>query len=302
MVGMASAEAANPRKDVPAAAKQVFWRITLFYVICLFLVGLLVPYSDKRLIGSSSVDAAASPFVIAIKNQGISGLPTVINVVILIAVLSVGNSDIYAASRSLSALADQGFLPKCFAYIDRMGRPLVSIIFCSIFALIAFIAESDKEGDVFNWLLALSGLAALFTWAGICLCHIRFRRALSAQGRSTDELSFKSPLGVYGSMWGFFICVIELISEFYVALFPIGSPPSAESFFESYLSFPIILSMYLGHKIWKRNWKIFIKPEDMDIDTGRREVDLELLKQEIADEKEAFRMKPWWYRTFKIFC
>ncbi|KAH9200019.1 amino acid permease-domain-containing protein [Zygosaccharomyces rouxii] len=293
MVGMAKRMSLLP---------LVFWRITLFYVICLFLVGLLVPYSDKRLIGSSSVDAAASPFVIAIKNQGISGLPTVINVVILIAVLSVGNSDIYAASRSLSALADQGFLPKCFAYIDRMGRPLVSIIFCSIFALIAFIAESDKEGDVFNWLLALSGLAALFTWAGICLCHIRFRRALSAQGRSTDELSFKSPLGVYGSMWGFFICVIELISEFYVALFPIGSPPSAESFFESYLSFPIILSMYLGHKIWKRNWKIFIKPEDMDIDTGRREVDLELLKQEIADEKEAFRMKPWWYRTFKIFC
>lgn len=302
MVGFASAEAANPRRDVPAAAKQVFWRITLFYVICLLLVGLLVPYTDKQLIGSSSVDATASPFVIAIRNQGISGLPTVINVVILIAVLSVGNTDIYAASRSLSALSDQGFLPKCFSYIDRMGRPLVGILVTSLFALIAFVAESDKEGEVFDWLLALSGLSALFTWASICLCHIRFRKALSVQGRSTDELAFASPIGVYGSIWGFFICVIELISAFYVAVFPIGTPPNAKDFFQSYLSFVLIFCMYLAHKIWKRNWKIFIKGRDMDIDTGRREADLEVLKLEIADEKNQLKSRPWWFKTYKFFC
>merc|ERR1711868_279317 len=100
LVGLAAAETSNPRKSLPKATKQVFWRITLFYVVSLVLVGCLVPYTDPRLgLGSSSVDARASPFVIAIKNQGVSGLPSVMNVVIMIAVLSVGNSSVFASSR-----------------------------------------------------------------------------------------------------------------------------------------------------------------------------------------------------------
>src|SRR6201996_3438534 len=69
LVGLAAAETSNPRKSLPRAAKQVFWRITLFYIVSLTLVGLLVPYTDARLLGGdSTADAKASPFVIAIQN------------------------------------------------------------------------------------------------------------------------------------------------------------------------------------------------------------------------------------------
>ncbi|EJS42855.1 gap1p [Saccharomyces arboricola H-6] len=302
LVGLASSESAEPRKSVPKAAKQVFWRITLFYILSLLMVGLLVPYNDPNLIGASSVDAAASPFVIAIKTHGIKGLPSVVNVVILIAVLSVGNSAIYACSRTMVALSEQSFLPQIFAYVDRKGRPLVGIAVTSAFGLIAFVAASNKEAEVFNWLLSLSGLSSLFTWGGICICHIRFRKALTAQGRNLDELSFKSPTGVAGSYWGLFMVVIMFIAQFYVALFPVGSSPSAEGFFEAYLSFPLVMAMYFGHKIYKRNWKLFIPAEDMDIDTGRREVDLELLKQEIAEEKAILATKPRWFRIWNFWC
>lgn len=302
LVGLASSESVEPRKSVPKAAKQVFWRITLFYILSLLMIGLLVPYNDPSLIGASSVDAAASPFVIAITTHGIKGLPSVVNVVILIAVLSVGNSAIYACSRTMVALAEQRFLPEIFAYVDRKGRPLVGIAVTSAFGLIAFVAASKKEGEVFNWLLALSGLSSLFTWGGICICHIRFRKALAAQGRNLDELSFKSPTGVWGSYWGLFMVIIMFIAQFYVALFPVGDSPSAEGFFEAYLSFPLVMAMYIGHKIYKRNWKIFIPAEEMDIDTGRREVDLELLKQEIAEEKAILATKPRWYRIWNFWC
>ncbi|CCC68874.1 hypothetical protein NCAS_0B07900 [Naumovozyma castellii] len=302
LIGITAAEAANPRKSIPGAAKQVVWRIVLFYMGTLTMIGLLVPYNDKRLIGASSVDAAASPFVIAIVTHGIKGLPSVINVVILIAVLSVGNSAIFACSRTIAALSDQGFLPKVFGYIDRSGRPLVGIAITSTFGLLAFVAASKKEGEVFNWLLALSGLSSLFTWGGICLCHIRFRMALKAQGRDTNELTFVSPAGVAGSYWGLFMIVLMFIAQFYVALFPPGGKPDAEVFFQSYLSFPIVVATYFGHKIYKRNWKLFIPLEDMDIDTGRRETDMELLKQEIMEEKAILASKPWYIRAYAFWC
>ncbi|GMG30972.1 unnamed protein product [Ambrosiozyma monospora] len=127
MIGLAAAETSNPRKTLPSATKQVFWRITLFYILSLLLVGFLVPYTDPRLLSSSSVDASASPFVISIENARIKGLPSVMNAVIMISVISVGNSAVYATSRCLVSLSEQGFGPRIFGYIDREGRPLVGV-------------------------------------------------------------------------------------------------------------------------------------------------------------------------------
>ncbi|CCE61781.1 hypothetical protein TPHA_0B01090 [Tetrapisispora phaffii CBS 4417] len=302
LIGIAGSEAENPRKAVPPAAKQVFWRILLFYILSLLFIGLLVPSNDSRLIGSSNVDAAASPFVIAITVHGIRGLPSVINVVILIAVLSVGNSAIYTCSRTLVALAEQGFLPKVVSYIDRSGRPLVGIAISSFFGLVAFVAQSDKEGDVFNWLLAISGLSSFFTWGAICLCHIRFRAALKAQNRSTDELPFVSPLGVFGSYWGLFLIVLMLAAQFYVAIFPVGDTPSATNFFSAYLSLPVVLVMYIAHKLWTKNWKIFIPLGQLDLDTGRKQLDLDLLRQEVAEERATLAARPRWFRIYTFWC
>jgi amino acid transporter len=125
LVGMAAAETDNPQKTIPRATKQVFWRITLFYLVSLTIIGGLVPYTSPRLLsGSSSYDASASPFVIAIEDAGIKVLPSIFNAVILSAVLSAGNSAVYGASRTLCALAENGQAPKLFTYIDRKGRPL----------------------------------------------------------------------------------------------------------------------------------------------------------------------------------
>jgi yeast amino acid transporter len=174
LVGLAAAETANPRKSLPTAIKQVFWRITLFYIVSLLLIGLLVPYDEPRLLnGKSGSDATASPFVIAIQNAGIAGLPSVMNVVIMIAVLSVGNSAIFGSSRTLAALAEQRQAPKIFAYIDRKGRPIVSIALASCLGGLAFLAGSNKQEDAFNWMIAISGLSSIMTWMSICLAHIR---------------------------------------------------------------------------------------------------------------------------------
>lgn len=300
LVGLAAAESANPRKTLPKATKQVFWRICLFYIVSLCLVGLLVPYDDPRL-GVDST-ARSSPFVIAIRNAGIKGLPSVMNVVIMVAVLSVGNSSVFGSSRTLAALAAAGMAPKAFNYIDKRGRPLVGIITQMIFGLLCFIAASSKEGEAFNWMLALSGLSSLFTWGSICLSHIRFRAGLKSQGRTTDEIAFTSQVGLVGSYIGVGLAILVLIANFWIAVWPVGEKPNASAFFQSYLSAPIILVTYVAHKLWRRNWRMYIPANEIDIDTGRRELDLDLLRQELAEERAFIASKPFYYRAYNYLC
>ncbi len=304
LVGLAAAEADNPRKTLPTAIKQVFWRICLFYMVALTIVSLLVPYGDSRLLGKSSDDAKASPFVIAINNAGISGLPSVMNVVILIAVLSVGNSSIYGSSRTLAALAEQGQAPNILAYIDRQGRPLVSIIVASVLGLLCYVVAGGQAtaNTALNWLYSLSGLSSIFTWGSICLAHIRFRRAWKLQGHTLDELAFRSQVGVYGSWLGFILNCLVLVAQFWTAAWPIGygdmtSSAIAQNFFLAYLAAPVVILFYIPYKIWFKT--PFMRAKDMDLQTGRRAIDTPALIEE--ERMERMRM-PRWKRIYKIFC
>jgi len=298
LVGLAAAETANPRKSLPTATKQVFWRITLFYILTLLLVGFLVPYTNGQLLdGTSSSDAKASPFVIAIQNAGIRVLPSIFNAVILVSVLSVGNSAVFATSRTLTALASYGQAPKIFGYVDREGRPLMSIALVLLFGLIAYVGLSSSSTTVFNWLLALGGLSAVFTWASVCLAHIRFRQVWAYHGRTVEELPFRAAFGVAGSWFGFLFCILVLMATFYVALFPIGIKPNAYDFFLTYLAAPIILVFFLFWWAVKRD--SFHRLEDIDIDTGRRDFPpLEQLRQERAEEAR----KSFIPRMYGILC
>lgn len=70
-----------------------------------------------------------------------------------------------------------GMGPKLFTYIDKKGRPLVVIILQLLFGCLAFINLAPNGGDIFDWLLALSGLSVLFIYGSTALAHIRFRMA-----------------------------------------------------------------------------------------------------------------------------
>lgn len=223
LVGLAAAEAADPRKSLPTATKQVFWRITGFYVISLFIIGLILPSDDEDLLGASGANTKASPFVLSIQRAGVKGLPSVFNAVITLSVLSVANSCTFGSTRTMQALAARGMGPKFLMYIDKKGRPLWCIVIQMVFGLLAFVNEASTGETFFTWLLSLSGLSYFFVWGSINLSHIRFRAGWKAQGHSLDELPFKAQFGVIGSYIGFSLSCICLVATFYVALF-VSSP------------------------------------------------------------------------------
>lgn len=181
-------------------------------------VGLLIRSDDPRLLGSgksgpSSGDVSASPFVLIGEYAHLYGFNHFINVIIVVSVMSIGVSGVYGGSRTLTALAQKGYAPNVFTYIDRAGRPTFSVGIILVCGLLAYI-NLDATGEmVFNWLLALSGLAALFTWGSICLAHIRFRKAWAYHGHTLDEIPFQAIGGVYGSWVGLILCVLVLIAS-----------------------------------------------------------------------------------------
>ncbi|KAG8690036.1 hypothetical protein FRC09_012166, partial [Ceratobasidium sp. 395] len=139
IIAITVGEAENPQRNVPKAIRRVFWRILIFYVIGIFIIGLLVPYNSEQLLNNSGNNASASPFVIAIKTAGIKGLPSVINAVILISAWSAGNSDLYASSRTLYALALAGQAPAFLKKCTKGGLPVWSVFVTALFGLLTYM-------------------------------------------------------------------------------------------------------------------------------------------------------------------
>ncbi|KAB5585610.1 amino acid transporter [Coniochaeta sp. 2T2.1] len=291
LIGLAASESKTPLQTLPSACKQVFWRVTLFYILSLLMVGLLISADDEGLIGTEAfANSQASPFVLVGKYAHLYGYDHFINAVIVISVISIGLSGIYGGSRTLTAMAEQGYAPKLFSYVDRAGRPLYSTILVLAVGFLAFAGTEPKSGqELFDWLLGISGLAALFTWGSICLAHIRFRMAWKRQGHTMDEIPFKAVLGIYGSYIGLGLSILVFIAQMYVAIWPVGGGPDggelndAAGFFKTCLAFPVVIAFWIVGYIWKR--PTFLTIDKIDLDSGRREIDWELHRA--MEEKRA---------------
>lgn len=293
-VALSAAEQPNPRKAIPIACKTMVWKIIVIYLGSLTMVGLLVPYNSSDLMGSSGDASHASPFVLAAKLHGVTVVPHIINLVILLSVTSVASSSLYSASRILQSLAEQKFAPEYFNYIDKTGRPLRALIFCSIIGLFSYIAAYKQQEVVFTWLMSISGLSQIFSWNVISMSHIRFRHALKYNGISLTSLGYMSSTGVWGSIYAIVCHWLILFAQFYIALYPVGSDkPDAKNFFENYLAACVLVVFYVGHKIWTRDWKLYIKISDIDINTGRVIFDEEVLNMEKQEKRISVQDGLW---------
>ncbi|KAG8773013.1 hypothetical protein FRC12_002778 [Ceratobasidium sp. 428] len=291
IVAVTVGEAENPRRNVPKAIRRVFWRILLFYVLGIFIIGLLVPYNSNELLNNSGDDASASPFVIAIKTAGIKGLPSVINAVILISAWSAGNSDLYASSRTLYALALEHKAPAFLRKCTKGGLPVWCVLITGLFGVLAYLnAGSQTAVTVFNWLYNISSITGLITWLVILCSYLRMYYGLKKQGLSRDDFPYKAPFQPYASWFGaIFVFLVLLFNGFTVFL---RGNWDVSTFLAAYICLPIFGLFYLYWKIVKRTkW---VRLEDMDFVTGRRELD-DMHEQEVAKFKapKGFLQRLW---------
>ena len=195
-------EAENPRKAVPKAIKRVFFRLAFFYVGGIFIISVLVPYNNDRLL-SPMHNATASPFVIAIDNAGIKVLPSIINAVLLISAWSAGNSDLYAASRTLYALALERQFPKIFRKCTKRGLPIYCVALTGLFGVLSFLNTGGTQAVVaFGWLYNISATTGVITWWAILVSYLRFYYGLKKQGLSREGFPYLAPWQPWLSWYG----------------------------------------------------------------------------------------------------
>lgn len=302
VVFMTSGEVRNPRKTLPAATKIIFFRILIFYVFAIFVVGINLYAGDVRLIGITpqgvragsggvydtglggcvtghaswgvpGYNSNSSPWVIALQSASLCTVSSVVNSFAVFFALASASSHMYAGSRTLYGLAIQHKLWGVFARCSNVGVPYVAVLFTSIFSLLAFLSISNASVEVFEWLVNLCASSVLLVWAAVSLAFIRFYKSLKLRSdirsRSDVLYPYKSPLQPFTAYFG-------LVSSS-VVVFLIGLPLflrdnwDTRTFFSMYVSLIAFVLFYVVHKLIM---KTAIVPLDkVDLDTGRKDVE-----------------------------
>ncbi|MDM1720882.1 amino acid permease [Acinetobacter towneri] len=260
MVGVAAGESKNPKKTIPIAIKQIFWRILLFYIVCIFIIGTLIAYDDPRLLQAAATDnIALSPFTLLYEQAGFAFAASVMNAVILTAILSAGNSGMYSSTRMLFDMARKGSAPKAFARLDARGVPMNALYATTAIAALCFLTTFIGEKQVFNWLLNMSGMCGFIVWLGIAVSHYRFRKGYLAQGYKLEDLDYRAKFFPFAPWFAFILCAIVVLGQNYQAVLE-GEWLAVLS---TYIGIFLFLAIWLGYK-WKHKTKL-IAYQDMDV-------------------------------------
>lgn len=267
LIVFTAGEMRNPRRNLPSASRRFFVRLVVFYVLSALAIGVICNSNSQGL--TSGGGANASPWVIAIRNAGITALPSIINAGILTSAWSAGNAYLYMSSRSLYSLAVAGNAPKIFARCNQYGLPVYAVLASSCFTLLAYLNCGTQTGVVFNWFISLTNTAGYTSWIVCCVILLRFRKACDAQGVTVPYRSRIQP-------WAAWVCLciftFLLLANGFTLFYP--GEFTASGFLTTYLGIPIFLVLWLGHKLTlgrKEPW--WYQPDKVDLTSGVAEVE-----------------------------
>jgi len=250
LIGVAAGESADPARQIPKAVRQVFWRILLFYVLAIAVIGVLIPYTDPNLIKTEIGQVSVSPFTLVFQRAGLAFAAGLMNAVILTAVLSAGNSGMYASTRMLYNMATEGRAPRFFARLTRLGVPINALLATTAVGALCFLTSLSESQNVYLWLLSLSGMTGFIAWLGIAICHYRFRKGLLHQGLDPARLPYRSPFFPWGPLFAFGLCLVVTLGQNYAAF-------TAERIdwigvLSTYIGIPLFAAMWLGYKLVRK--------------------------------------------------
>lgn len=268
LIGITAGESENPERAVPKAIKQVFWRILLFYILAIFIIGMLIPYDSSALMGGEN-SISTSPFTLVFKNAGLAFAASFMNAVILTSVLSAGNSGMYASTRMLYSMSKDKLAFNSFSKTNKNGVPYISLIVTGIIVVVIF-AVQHFSGDAYEYIVAASGMTGFIAWVGIAVSHYRFRRAFDKQNYDKSKLKYTAKLFPFGPIFAGFLCIIVILGQD-VDFIKTGDF-DLNRFIITYMGIPVFLAFFIYHKVRYKTKKIPLEQVDLRQDVSMEEV------------------------------
>ncbi|MGW2664391.1 amino acid permease [Nocardia tengchongensis] len=227
IVTVAAAETTEPAKAVTRATNSVLWRVGLFYVASIFLVVTILPWNDAKVL--------QSPFVSALDHIGIPAAGTIMQVVILTAVLSVLNSAIYVSSRMLYVLTRDGDAPAALVKLNKRGVPARAVLLGTVAAWAAVIASYISPDKVFTFLVNSIGVVLAFVYVAIMFSQLRLRARLRRE----------DPAALTYRMWGYpYLSWAVIIALFAVFVAMARNPDQRNQLIASTVSLLVVMAAY----------------------------------------------------------
>ncbi|EDO15052.1 hypothetical protein Kpol_367p7 [Vanderwaltozyma polyspora DSM 70294] len=295
LVALTSSECNDQRRNIAKASKRFIWRLMFFYILGTLSISVIVAYNDPVLLNAleeGKEGAASSPFVIGIQNAGIKVLPHIINACILSSAWSAGNSFMFASSRSLMTMAHNGSAPKIFCKVNRFGVPYYSVGLSAMLSCLAFLNVSSSTAQVFDWFSNISTISGFLGWICAIIAYLRFRKAIF-YNNMYDRLPFKTFGQPYLIWYSLLVISVITLTNGYQTFIPRFW--SGSDFVAAYITLPLFLILWVGHKFWARYkhavplLKLYYPVDEIDVITGLAEA------EEVAEKLDMNRIPPSTY-------
>jgi GABA permease len=187
---IAAAESEEPAKTISRMTVSVSMRILIFYILSIILIVAVVPWRE--------IEPGFSPFAKTLAAMNVPGGETIMNAVVLVAVLSCLNSGLYVTSRALFGLAKYGDAPQWLVQLNARKVPVRAILVASLFSYVALAAERLSPETVFSFLLNSSGVTMILLYLMVAVSQLRLRTRYEAE--APERLQIRMWLHPHGTL------------------------------------------------------------------------------------------------------
>ena len=198
IVAVAAAETADPERSIRKAVNTILWRILIFYMGAVTIMLLALPWNDPAL--------KEAPFVAVLNAAGLPAIAALIGIVIVVALLSSLNANLYGGSRMIFSLAERRMGPAMMRGTNARGVPVAAVLSTSFLGFIAAALNYFWAEEVLKFLLNMVGSTMIVIWLGIIISHLALRRRAFRDG---NPASTGFPVAL---SWATLVAVVAVVA------------------------------------------------------------------------------------------
>lgn len=234
LIGITAGEAEDPQKAIPSAIKTTLWRLVIFFIGSIVVMAALIPYKVAGV--------TQSPFVYVLDLIHVPFAANIMNFVVLTAIISAANSGLYASTRMLWSLSNEGTIPKVFQKTGKNGVPTLALGVSMLDGIFVLISSKVAASTVYLVLVSISGLAVVIVWMAIAWAELNFRKQFLKDGHHLSELKYRTPWYPVVLYFAFFASLFSCILIWF-------DPTQRVAL---YYTIPFVAICYLVHYLWRK--------------------------------------------------